>query len=110
MVKDYRSKAKIYADILESVVSQGAAKPTKIMVDANLSHDRLVKYLNILLEKGLLEKVGGSEALYKITEKGIIYLSEFKGFRKRGLHAPILFHGNTPFKNRTVHRRSCKGM
>ncbi|MEM4302733.1 MAG: winged helix-turn-helix domain-containing protein [Candidatus Caldarchaeum sp.] len=80
MVKDYRSKARIYADILESIASQGYARPTKIMTDANLSYDRLVKYLNILLEKGLVEKTGESETLYTITEKGLNYLSEFRRF------------------------------
>ncbi|MEM1937887.1 MAG: winged helix-turn-helix domain-containing protein [Candidatus Caldarchaeum sp.] len=82
MVKDYRSKARIYSDILESVFSQGLAKPTKIMVDANLSYDRLTKYLSLLLEKGLVKKYEGSELSYVITEKGVQYLSEFKKFEK----------------------------
>jgi predicted transcriptional regulator len=52
MVKDYRSKARIYADILSSVASQVYAKPTKIMLDANLSYDRLSRYLDTLVEGG----------------------------------------------------------
>jgi len=85
MVKDYRSKAKIYADILESIHSQGYARPTKIMIDANLSYDRLVKYIETLLEKGLIKKVGDSETFYTITEQGLRYLSEFKRFEKFAL-------------------------
>ncbi|MEM2023822.1 MAG: winged helix-turn-helix domain-containing protein [Candidatus Caldarchaeum sp.] len=82
MVKDYRSKAKIYADILESIYSQGYARPTRIMTDANLSHDRLVKYLDILIEKGLIKKSGESENVFTITEKGVNYLHEFRRFEK----------------------------
>ncbi|MCS7136910.1 MAG: winged helix-turn-helix domain-containing protein [Candidatus Caldarchaeum sp.] len=82
MVKDYRSKARIYSDILESILEQGYAKPTKIMVDANLSYDRLVKYLGVLLEKGLVKRLEGSETAYVVTEKGQEYLSEFKRFEK----------------------------
>lgn len=82
MVKDYRSKARIFADIIESVSQQGHARPTKIMVDANLSYDRLTKYLELLLEKGLITKSTNSETLYSVTEKGLIYLNEYKRFEK----------------------------
>ncbi len=82
MVKDYRSKARIYADILASVASQVYAKPTKIMLDANLSYDRLSRYLETLVERGLLERVDGGERLYVITEKGMKYLAEFKRFEE----------------------------
>ncbi|MEM0440743.1 MAG: winged helix-turn-helix domain-containing protein [Candidatus Caldarchaeum sp.] len=82
MVKDYRSKAKILADILESIVQQGRARPTKIMLDANLSHDRLVKYLDALVEKGLVIRTSNSEVLYVVTDKGLNYLSEFKRFER----------------------------
>lgn len=82
MVKDYRSKAKIFADILESISQQGHARPTKIMVEANLSYDRLVKYLEILFEKGLISKTSNSETLYSVTEKGLTYLSEYKRFER----------------------------
>jgi predicted transcriptional regulator len=82
MVKDYRSKARIYADSLSSVASQVYAKPTKIMLDANLSYDRLSRYLDTLVEGGLLKRIEGSERLYVITEKGMKYLAEFKRFEE----------------------------
>ncbi|MCS6784996.1 MAG: winged helix-turn-helix domain-containing protein [Candidatus Caldarchaeum sp.] len=82
MVKDYRSKAKIFADILESITQQVHARPTKIMVDANLSYDRLNKYLELLIEKGLVAKSTNSETLYTITEKGTAFLDEYKRFEK----------------------------
>ncbi len=79
MVKDYRSKPKIYADILESVAEQGYARPTKIMTDANLSYDRLKKHLETLVKKGLLKHEGDT---YHITESGLEFLTEFKRFEK----------------------------
>ena len=79
MVKDYRSKPKIYADILESVAEQGYARPTKIMMDANLSYDRLKKHLETLVQKGLLRHAGDT---YSITEAGIEFLTEFKRFER----------------------------
>ncbi len=79
MVKDYRSKPKIYADILESVAEQGYARPTKIMTDANLSYDRLKKHLETLVKKGLLKHEGDT---YNITEAGLEFLIEFKRFEK----------------------------
>jgi predicted transcriptional regulator len=82
MVKDYRSKARIYADILSSVASQVYAKPTKIMLDANLSYDRLSRYLDTLVEGGLLKRIEGGERLYVITENGRKYLAEFKRFEE----------------------------
>jgi predicted transcriptional regulator len=46
------------------VASQVYAKPTKIMLDANLSYDRLSRYLDTLVEGGLLKRIeGGREAL-----------------------------------------------
>jgi predicted transcriptional regulator len=82
MVKDYRSKARIYADSLSSVASQVYAKPTKIMLDANLSYDRLSRYLDTLVEGGLLKRIEGGERLYVITENGRKYLAEFKRFEE----------------------------
>ncbi|MEM4198761.1 MAG: winged helix-turn-helix domain-containing protein, partial [Nitrososphaerota archaeon] len=62
--KEYRSRLRIYIDILESVSSQGTARITVIMRDANLSYDRLVKYLDELVSRGLLEKRGNGQPLY----------------------------------------------
>jgi len=79
VVKDYRSKPKIYADILEAVAEKGYSRPTQIMTDANLSYDRLRKHLETLVEKGLLKN---EDDTYLITEKGIKFLDEFKRFER----------------------------
>jgi len=76
----YRSQIRILADILEAVGKEhGEAKPTHILYKANLSHDRLVKYLAQLREKELIEERGdGDRMTYVLTEKGIEFLKEFR--------------------------------
>ncbi len=74
-----RSTLKIYLDILDAVKNAGTAKPTHILYKANLSHDRLVRYLDELSAKGLIEvKQDGDSRYYRITEKGIAFLIEVK--------------------------------
>ena len=55
----YRSKGRIFADILQAVQESGAAKVTHILYKANLSHDRLTKYLAQLEDSGLMVRVPG---------------------------------------------------
>jgi len=76
----YRSQLRIYADILRVVEGErGNAKPTHILYGANLSHDRLVKYLNELRERGLIEETGVADrSAYSLTDKGIEFLKEFR--------------------------------
>ena len=67
----YRSKGRIFADILRAVQADGPAKVTHILYKANLSHDRLTKYLVQLEETGLiLKEPDGDRSAYSITEKG----------------------------------------
>jgi len=76
----YRSKLRIIADIL-TVISEegGSAGPTRILYGANLSHDRLVRYLSEMEEKELVRKlVDDGRTRYAITEKGRKLLREMK--------------------------------
>jgi predicted transcriptional regulator len=58
---------------------RGNARPTHILYGANLSHDRLVRYLAHLKETGLIEEIGNSDKVtYSLTDKGIQFLKEFK--------------------------------
>ncbi|MCS7145802.1 MAG: winged helix-turn-helix domain-containing protein [Nitrososphaerota archaeon] len=78
--KEYRSRLRIYVDILESVSSQGAARVTMIMRDANLPYDRVVKYLDELVSRGLLERRDEGQPLYFLTVRGSKFLEEFRRF------------------------------
>ena len=74
----YRSKGRIFADILRAL-QDGPAKVTHILYRANLSHDRLTKYLAQLEESGLiLRQQDGDRSSYSITEKGGRFLVEFR--------------------------------
>jgi predicted transcriptional regulator len=75
----YRSKGRIFADILQAVQGSGAAKVTHILYKANLSHDRLTKYLAQLEDSGLIVRaLDGDRTSYSITEKGVKFMVEFR--------------------------------
>ena len=76
----YRSQIRIYADILRAIEREkGNAKPTHVLYAANLSHDRLVKYLAQLKEQGLIEEKEDIDRMtYSLTDKGMVFLNEFK--------------------------------
>lgn len=75
----YRSKARIFADILRAVASEKDSKPTHILYRANLSYDRLTKYLGMLEETGLITKSSeGDKTHFSITDKGRYFLQEFR--------------------------------
>jgi predicted transcriptional regulator len=74
-----RSVLRINLDILNAVKDEGDAKPTHILYKANLSHERLVRYLDDLTAKGLIEmKADGENRTYSITPKGVGFLIEMR--------------------------------
>jgi predicted transcriptional regulator len=74
-----RSVLRINLDILNAVRDEGEAKPTHILYKANLSHERLVKYLDDLATKGLIEmKQDGENRTYCLTPKGVSFLIEMR--------------------------------
>ncbi len=75
----YRSKGRIFADILRAVADDGPVKVTHVLYKANLSHDRLTKYLQQLEESELITREqDGERALYSITDKGTRFIAEFR--------------------------------
>ena len=75
----YRSKGCIFADILRAIQEGGKVKITHILYKANLSHDRLTKYLDQLKEAGLVETtLEEDKTAYAITPKGDKFLMEFR--------------------------------
>ena len=74
----YRSQMRIYVDIMRVIQRENnRAKPTRILYGANLSHDRLLKYLEDLKALGVIEETDDEERLYKLTQKGVEFLNEF---------------------------------
>ena len=74
-----RSVLRINLDILNAVREEGEAKPTHILYKANLSHERLVRYLDDLTGKGLIGmKQEGENRTYTLTPKGVSFLIEMR--------------------------------
>ncbi len=75
-----RSKMHILVDILRVIHRKnGKAKPTHILYGANLSHIRLKKFLNLLLERGFIDTVNERDHMfYIITPRGYEFLREFR--------------------------------
>lgn len=74
-----RSKIAILKDILSTIQRKnGKARPTHILYGANLSHDRLKRYLDSLLVEGFVEKVEeDGQTFYVLTQRGKEFLSGF---------------------------------
>jgi len=68
-MKRRRSHIEVVADILRL----GQAGKTKIMYSTNMNHYQLQKYLDLLMERGLMDRVnsGNSNGTYRTTRKGL---------------------------------------
>jgi predicted transcriptional regulator len=75
----YRSQFRIYVDIMRVIQKEeNQAKPTRILYGANLSHDRLVKYLEELKGLGVIQETGTEDKIYSLTQKGIEFMNNFR--------------------------------
>lgn len=74
-----RSSDVIISQILE-VCAEGASK-TKIVYQSNLNFSTVTPYLNLLIERGLLEAVSGPRIMYKTTKSGIDLMKSFKHYQ-----------------------------
>ena len=75
----YRSQLRIYVDIMRVIQRESnQAKPTRILYGANLSHDRLLKYLDELKALEVIQETGTNEKVYSLTQKGIEFLNNFR--------------------------------
>ena len=75
----YRSQFRIYVDIMSVIQRESnEAKPTRILYGANLSHDRLVKYLEELKALGVIQENGTDDKVYSLTQKGIEFMNNFR--------------------------------
>ncbi len=72
----YRSRLQIIADVLSVV--RGGAKKTRIMYQANLSYKLLTRYLETVLDSGLVQCADGE--CYELTPKGQEFLDRFDDY------------------------------
>ena len=82
-MNERRSSMQIIVDVLRVIERENKVKPTHILYKANLSHKLLKEYLNTLLQKGFIEVVvEKNRTYYRITDKGINFLNEFRKMEK----------------------------
>ena len=75
----YRSQFRIYVDIMLVIQRENnEAKPTRILYGANLSHDRLIKYLDELKALGVIQESGTDEKTYSLSQKGVEFMNNFR--------------------------------
>ena len=75
----YRSQLRIYVDMMQVIQRENnQAKPTRLLYGANLSHDRLVKYLEELKTLGVIQETGTDDKVYSLTQKGIEFMNNFR--------------------------------
>ncbi len=82
--RPYRNRMEIAAGILQ--IAKNGSRKTRIMYLGNLSFDLLQKYLDMLVNLGLLTVRNGEEKIYLATDKGHEFLEDFNELQK---HAEI---------------------
>jgi len=96
--KGYRNRLDIVKDILSILEVAGArgSKKTHIMYGANLSYKLLKRYLDEVLDAGLIYKY---KSFYVITKKGKLFLQTYGDYdrenREVEKHAVRLNNGKT---------------
>ncbi len=80
MRKKYRSQAAIVMDILEALSANPRIAPTRLGQEVNVPYSRLVDYLRLLRDKGLISD--GEKGGLHLTEEGFRYLTEMRRFRR----------------------------
>jgi len=89
-----RSKLEIYLEVLQ-IIKNGTSKPTRIMYNANISWQPLMRVLGSMKGQGLVNEIDvtGQERkrdkrtskLYEITMKGERVIRYFRGAKELGL-------------------------
>jgi len=75
-MQEKRRKDQIIAQIL--VLCREGASKTMIVYQVNLNFSTVMRYLDLLLKKDLLEVIPGNSIIYKTTAEGEIALESLK--------------------------------
>ena len=75
----HRTRLQILKDILSVINDNRGAKKTQIMYRAYLSYKLLVRYLDEVIEAGLVSLDTNNS--YKLTKKGSEYLERYRTYR-----------------------------
>lgn len=76
-----RSKLGLYSDILLAIQEEsygGEVKPTRIQFRSRMAYDKMRKYLNDLIKKGMIENNP-----LRVTDKGRQFLHDYDGVKEK---------------------------
>ncbi len=76
-----RSKLGLYSDILLAIQEEsysGEVKPTRIQFRSRMAYDKMRKYLNDLIKKGMIEN-----SPLRVTNKGRQFLHDYDGVKEK---------------------------
>lgn len=77
--KEYRSHVGVILSILEAISSHQDIGITKIMLEANLPHNRAEDYLETLEKQGYISgEKHGRQTSYEVTKEGREFLESLK--------------------------------
>tara|TARA_Y100000310_G_scaffold319520_1_gene374907 strand:+ start:604 stop:879 length:276 start_codon:yes stop_codon:yes gene_type:complete len=84
MIVKRRGKIEIIADILRSIQDKGGKiKPTHLLYKSNLSHVKLMEYVDILLGKGMIEEqIVKGRKMFSMKDPGHKFLLEFERIKE----------------------------
>lgn len=74
-----RGRFEIIGEILSLATDN--VKKTSIVYRANLNFNLVNKYLNLLIQEGLISSTTGSARNFKTTEKGLEFLKAYKNMK-----------------------------
>ena len=79
-----RTKLEIIHDVLRAIQEKGGKiKPTHLLYKSNLSHKKMVEYLDELHGKGFIEEHKAKDGKkIVLTDKGFSFLGEFKKIKE----------------------------
>ena len=77
----YRNSYQITEDILDNLTKTNGTQVTTLVRQSNLSYSRLISFVSKLSQSELINKVEvKGKNIFIITEKGRVYLQEYKKF------------------------------
>jgi predicted transcriptional regulator len=94
-----RSRLEIYLEVLQ-IIKGGTSKPTRIMYNANISWQPLMRALGSLINQDLVREIDVSDTgrkrdkrttkIYEITMKGEHVVRYFRGAKKLGIDESLI--------------------
>jgi len=66
LAREKRTKIQLYFDIISAIIQEKDISPTRIQFKCNTSYDKLMKYLQEMEKREIIEKNGSID----VTDKG----------------------------------------